>query len=141
MAFTALIFSAPLGSTPLFVAGIVLIGLGSGIFAHCTLTAAMGLARAGQTGLVLGAWGAVQASAAGLAIGMGGILRDVVSDLASRGGLGPALTGPSTGYAVVYHVERIMMFLTLVALGPLVRPFGAPAVREPAQFGLARMPG
>ncbi len=140
VAFSSLIFSAPLGSTPLFVAGVALIGLGSGIFAHCTLTAAMGLARNGQTGLVLGAWGAVQASAAGLAIGLGGILRDVVSDLASRGALGPGLTDPSTGYGVVYHVELIMMFLTLVALGPLVRPFGSPADREPAKLSLAEMP-
>ena len=140
VAFSALIFSAPLGSTPLFVAGVALIGLGSGIFAHCTLTAAMGLARNGQTGLVLGAWGAVQASAAGLAIGLGGILRDVVSDLAARGALGPGLTDPSTGYGVVYHVELIMMFLTLVALGPLVRPFGAPADRDPDKLSLAEMP-
>ena len=141
VAFTALIFSAPLGSTPLFVGGVALIGLGSGIFAHCTLTAAMSLARGGQTGLVLGAWGAVQASAAGIAIGVGGILRDVVSDLASRGALGPGLAGPATGYGVVYAIELIMMFFTLVALGPLVRPFGAAGDQEPAKFTLAEVPG
>ena len=37
------------------------------------MTAAMALARDGQSGLALGAWGAVQASAAGLAIAFGGV--------------------------------------------------------------------
>jgi hypothetical protein len=33
------------------------------------------------------------------------------------------------------------MFMTLVALGPLVRPFGATAERGPSKFGLAELPG
>ena len=75
-AFTCVALSAPLDSTPLFVVGTVLIGFGAGLFAHATLTAAMASARKGNTGLALGVWGAVQASAAGLAIAAGGILRD-----------------------------------------------------------------
>jgi BCD family chlorophyll transporter-like MFS transporter len=140
VAFSAVIFSAPLGSPTLFRVGTALIGFGGGLFAVGTLTAAMALGREGQGGLALGAWGAVQASAAGLAIAAGGILRDVTSSLAVSGALGPALTDPSTGYGIVYHVELAMMFATLVALGPLVRPFGA-AEREPAKFGLAELPG
>jgi BCD family chlorophyll transporter-like MFS transporter len=28
---------------------------------------------------------------------------------------------PFTGYSVVYHVEMLFLFITLVAIGPLVR--------------------
>ena len=120
-AFTAVIFAAPLNATPLFAAGVCLIGLGSGIFAHCTLTAAMGMAQAGQTGLVLGIWGAVQASAAGTAVAAGGLIRDAVSALAVKGALGPGMATNSIGYSFVYHCEIGLLFATLIALGPLVR--------------------
>lgn len=120
-AFSAVIFSAPLGSALLFGAGVMLIGFGAGLFAHCTLTAAMGMAERGQVGMVLGVWGAVEASAAGCAVAAGGLIRDGVSALASRGVLGEALANPATGYSVVYHIELALLFATLIALGPLVR--------------------
>ena len=67
-AFAAVIIAAPLSSALLFGGGTFLIGFGAGLFGHGTLTATMNLAPPDQTGLALGAWGAVQASAAGLAI-------------------------------------------------------------------------
>jgi BCD family chlorophyll transporter-like MFS transporter len=130
-AFSAVVFADPLNCVPLFALGVALIGCGSGVFAHCTLTAAMGLARRGQAGLVLGIWGAVQASAAGLAVAAGGLLRDAVSALATQGALGVALDRPSIGYSVVYHCEIALLFATLVALGPLARGRLAPPRRSP----------
>jgi BCD family chlorophyll transporter-like MFS transporter len=121
LAFALVIFADPLGSLPLFAVGVCLIGLGGGLFAHCTLTTAMRMARPGQIGLALGVWGAVQASAAGTSTAMGGLIRDAVSSLAARGDLGSALSGPSVGYSVVYHIEIALLFATLVAIGPLVR--------------------
>lgn len=121
-AFSAVIFSAPLTSLTLFALGTALIGFGAGLFAHCTLTAAMGTARPGQIGLALGIWGAVQASAAGSAVALGGLIRDGVSALAVSGRLGEALANPATGYSVVYHIEIALLFATLIAVGPLVRP-------------------
>ena len=121
LAFTAVIFAAPLNCTPLFAVGVAMIGFGSGIFAHCTLTAAMGLAQAGQTGMVLGVWGAVQASAAGIAVAAGGLIRDGVSVLAVKGTLGAGMASASVGYSVVYHCEIGLLFATLIALGPLVK--------------------
>jgi BCD family chlorophyll transporter-like MFS transporter len=122
MAFSAVVMAAPVGSVPLFSLGCVLIGLGTGVFAHATLTACMRAAPAGQVGLALGAWGAVQASAAGLAIAAGGLLRDTVGHLALIGTFGDALATEVTGYGVVYLVEIALLFLTLAVLGPLVRP-------------------
>lgn len=120
-AFTALIFAAPTGSPLLFACGVALIGLGSGLFGHCTLTAAMGLAPKGQIGLALGVWGAVQATAAGGSIALGSVIRDAVASLADAGRLGTTLTGPAVGYGAVYSLEIVLLFATLVAIGPLVR--------------------
>ena len=135
VAFAAVIFAAPLDSPLLFGTGVALIGFGGGLFAHCTLTAAMGMARPGQIGLALGVWGAVQASAAGCAVALGGLIRDGVATLAARGALGPALADPATGYAVVYHIEIALLFATLIATGPLVR-----AGRGAAPAGLDLQP-
>jgi BCD family chlorophyll transporter-like MFS transporter len=140
-AFSAVIFAYPTGLPGLFQLGAALIGFGGGLFAVGTLTAAMGMARDGASGLALGAWGAVQASASGLAIALGGALADFVGGLAARGALGPALNHAAVGYSFVYHLEIALLFATLVAIGPLVRVAPAPrASSSPARFGLAEFP-
>jgi len=141
VAFAAVIFADPLGSPFLFRIGAGLIGFGGGLFSVGTLTAAMGLESNDQSGLALGAWGAVQASAAGGAIALGGAIRDAVSGLASQGLLGPALTGPSTGYGAVYNIEIVLLFATLVAIGPLVRRANEGQSQTSVRFGLAEFPG
>jgi BCD family chlorophyll transporter-like MFS transporter len=119
-AFLAVILAAPFSAPVLFALGTLLIGFGAGIFGHGTLTATMNLAPKDQTGLALGAWGAVQASAAGVAVALGGIIRDVVAGLASNGALGPALNNPATGYTVVYSIEIVLLCATLFAMFPLI---------------------
>lgn len=122
-AFTCVVFAAPLGSSGVFYTGAILIGFGGGLFAVATLTAAMTLPVQGTAGrgLALGAWGAAQATGAGLSIFIGGTLRDLVNHAAGTGVFGEALATPSTGYSVVYHIEIALLFITLIALGPLVR--------------------
>lgn len=121
-AFVAVMMAAPLASWLLFGAGTALIGFGAGLFGHGTLTATMNLAPRNQTGLALGAWGAVQASAAGLAIAMGGILRDIVTVMAPVSPLGSAV-----GYDFVYALEVVLLFATLLTMIPLIRRVGVPA--------------
>ena len=140
-AFTAVIFAAPLNSVLLFRIGSALIGFGGGLFAAGTLTAAMAIARNGQSGLALGTWGAVQATAAGGGIAIGGGIRDMVSSLGANGMLGRTLMDPSTGYSVVYHIEIALLFATLVAVGPLVRNARAGYPQSSSKFGLAEFPG
>ncbi|WP_293899402.1 BCD family MFS transporter [Phenylobacterium sp.] len=118
-AFTSVIFAAPVGSPLLFALGVALVGFGAGLFAHGTLTASMSMAQGDATGLALGAWGAVQALAAGLAIASGGVLSDTIASLAASGRLGPTLTSPATGYTAVYLIELLLLFATLIAIGPL----------------------
>jgi MFS transporter, BCD family, chlorophyll transporter len=120
VAFLAVTLSAPLNAPVLFGIGAGLIGFGGGLFAHATLTAAMQHASTDNTGFALGVWGAVQASAAGIAIAAGGGLRDAVGWAAEAQRMGSTLTSPATGYGMVYTIEIILLFATLIAVGPLV---------------------
>lgn len=139
LAFAAVVLADPLGSPNLFKLGALLIGFGGGLFSVGTLLAAMALERT-DNGLALGAWGAVQATAAGLAIAAGGALCDLIGNYAEQGLLGPALVSKVSGYMFVYHVELGLLFAALIAIGPLVRiTTGPKLVAE--RLGLADMPG
>ena len=137
-AFAAVTLAAPLDSPEIFCGGTLLIGFGGGLFAVGSLTAAMALARGGESGMALGAWGSVQATAMGVAVALGGFIRDGVTDLAATGALGPALTAPMTGYGTVYTIEIVLLFATLVVIGPLVGSLGSKGGQK---FGLAEFPG
>jgi BCD family chlorophyll transporter-like MFS transporter len=113
-AFAAVILAAPMNSPMLFGLGTFLIGFGAGLFGHGTLTATMQCAPKSQTGLALGAWGAVQASAAGVSIALGGIIRDLVA------GTWPGL-GAATAYDCVYSLELVLLVVTLMTMLPLLR--------------------
>ncbi len=121
-AFMAVVLAAPLNSPVLFGVGTLLIGFGGGLFSHGTLTATMNMAPRDQAGLALGAWGAVQATAAGAAIALGGILRDVVA-----GALRDNVLGPAVGYDFVYGLEVVLLLITLGAMFPLIRRVAARA--------------
>ena len=144
--FLAVIFAAPFASLLVFATGVALVGLGGGLFAMGTLTATMEIDAGGFGGMTIGAWGAVQATAAGLGIALGGALRDFFGNLAASGALGAAMDGPATGYQVVYHLEIGLLFATLVAIGPLASRLagGVQAqtnARSKKQLGLATEPG
>ena len=138
--FSAVIFADPMGSAALFRIGVFFIGLGAGLFGVGALTAAMAIADTERNGLALGAWGAVQATAAGVAILLGGALRDILGGLAMEGYFGEGMAHPSTGYSIVYHLEILLLFLTLVAIGPLVRHARDRDHDKPRRFGLADLP-
>jgi BCD family chlorophyll transporter-like MFS transporter len=108
---------------------VALIGFGAGLFAAGTLTAIMSMAGRHNAGLLLGAWGAVQASAAGAAIAAGGLIRDAGAAYAASGHANAVAADPAWGYDLVYHLEIFLLFVTLVALGPLVRSARQPITR------------
>jgi BCD family chlorophyll transporter-like MFS transporter len=139
-AFAAVVFAEPVNSPGLFRFGAALIGFGGGLFAVGTLLAAMALSK-NDNGLALGAWGAVQATAAGLAIAAGGATANIIGDLAVSGAMGPALTSPATGYLFVYHLEIALLFAALIAVGPLARLRSRRTARaEDLRLGLAELP-
>lgn len=116
-AFVLVIASASAQAPNMFSFGVLLMGLGAGLFGHGTLTATMQNAPAEQVGMALGAWGAVQATAAGLGAALGGSLRDLM------GHLGFAGPWPATanGYMAVYSLELGLLLVTLFAMVPLLR--------------------
>jgi len=124
----------------LFRAGAFVIGFGGGLFAVATLTASAGLGRGERSGLALGAWGAVQATAAGLAIAVSGPLRDAVSALSASGALGQTLVSDATGYAAVYLLELVLLFAALAVIGPLARHDQALRQTGSEDFGLCDLP-
>ena len=140
-AFALVIFSGPLDAPNMFRTGAFLIGVGGGLFSVGTLSMAMSLQRGEDAGLALGAWGAVQATAAGASVALGGVIKDVISALATSGWMGESLTSPVTGYSFVYHIEMYLLFGVLVAIGPLVRNDSSPARLQGQKFGLADLPG
>ncbi|MCR9109213.1 PucC family protein [uncultured Marivita sp.] len=144
VAFSIVIFAAPMHSALLFFFGAGLIGFGGGYFAISTLTAAMTLPSEGLAGrgLALGAWGAAQATAAGLSTLIGGATRDGVNMLAMSGRWGEALATPTTGYSVVYHLEIALLFLTLIVLGRLISQSRSTPTsnQKPTGLGLADFP-
>ncbi|WP_082364784.1 BCD family MFS transporter [Novosphingobium sp. AAP93] len=111
-AFILVLLAAPLHSALLLAVGAGSIGFGIGLFSVGTLIAAMSLAQRGDSGVALGAWGAVQATAAGSALAVGGVIRDTVSWASGAG-------GRAAGYATVYSLEIVMLIAALVVLGPL----------------------
>lgn len=114
-AFGLVLASALILSTPALAGATLLAGFGAGLFGHGTLTATMRSAPREQIGLSLGAWGAVQATAAGLAIAIGGVIRDVM------------LAAPSVGatsaspYVPVFALEAALLLLAIIVALPLRR--------------------
>ncbi len=112
-AFIMIIMAAPLLSPVLFGLGTFLIGFGAGLFGHGTLTATMNSAPKEQRGLALGAWGAVQATAAGIGVALGGVIRDTLSSL-DRGSV-------LTPYLSVYILEVVLLVAAIVTMNSLIR--------------------
>lgn len=116
-AFGMVIAAAPMQAAQLFSVGVLVIGCGAGLFGHGTLTATMRYAPNGQIGMALGAWGAVQATAAGIGAALGGVLRDMGGGLVLSGSWPVA----ASGYILVYALEMLLLLVTMVIMVPLLR--------------------
>jgi len=54
--------------------------------------------------------------------------------------LGEALNSPVTGYSFVYHLEISLLFVVLIALGPLLKRSRTESTQPVLKFGLAELP-
>ncbi|OYU74789.1 MAG: MFS transporter [Alphaproteobacteria bacterium PA3] len=115
-AFAMIILAAPMQSVALFSVGVLLVGCGAGLFGHGTLTATMRDAPKGQVGMAMGAWGAVQATAAGAGAAIGGVVRDVGRGLFVSDVLPPVISG----YVLVYVLEMVLLVAALIVMVPLL---------------------
>jgi len=124
-AFALVMLAAPLHFPFLFLVGNFLIGFGGALFGHGTLTATMNRAPKAQAGLALGAWGAVQATAAGVGMAMSGAIRDLVDAWHGAAAPGGAVTEGATGYMTVYAIEITLLISTVLVTLPLIRRVAA----------------
>ena len=142
--FSAIIFSSPMQFPFLYFLGTLFIGFGTGLFSVSLLIIAMALSSKTNlgSGFILGSWGAAQAIGAGLGIAVGGILRDVVNKIALSGYLGSTFENNSIGYIFVYHLEILLIFITLIVLGMLSQEINKRKIKDHDQksFGLTEMP-
>lgn len=113
-AFGLVIASAIAVSVPMLAVATLVAGFGAGLFGHGTLTATMRAAPRDRIGLSLGAWGAVQTTAAGVAIAVGGAIRDGVLATASAAGEGAAAP-----YIPVFALEAGLLLLALALAFPM----------------------
>jgi len=115
-AFSLVMASAALLTVPLLILATLMAGFGAGLFGHGTLTATMRAAPRDQIGLSLGAWGAVQTTAAGAAVALGGVIRDamVLTPGASH-------ATPAAPYLPVFGLEALLLTLALLVALPLRR--------------------
>ncbi len=139
-ALVTITLAGPAQAPPLLHAGAIILGFGGGLFAVGTIMACMELPTGGEGGLALGAWGAVYATSAGVAIGIGGLIRDLFSRPGAIA-FGPEIQGRLAGYAFVYQLEIVALFLAAIALGPLVQAGRRAPTDSLRPFGLGRMPG
>ncbi|TYC61770.1 BCD family MFS transporter [Rhodobacterales bacterium] len=140
-AFSGVIFASPLGIDGLFYGGAAGVGLGGGLFAVGTMLAAMGISKRADSGILVGAWGAVQATAIGVSLLLGGMIKNTINALALDGLLGPAMETTAAGYLVVYSLEIGLLFVCLAVLGPLTGHRYRRETGNDMRFGLAEMPG
>lgn len=115
-AYGLIILAAGSDTPELFTLGVLLAGIGTGLFGHGTLTATMQLAPRAQVGIAMGAWGAVQATSQGVGATVGGVIRD----LARGVDLGFAMPAAANGYVMIFALELALMVATLAAMWPLM---------------------
>jgi BCD family chlorophyll transporter-like MFS transporter len=109
----AVLMASSTGEVMLFLVGVALLGVSVGLFGHGSLTTCLRMAPPASSGLALGVWGAVQATAAGLGMACGALLRDLAS----------LYLEPAQSYAVVYATEMVLLAASVILLFPLLRSF------------------
>ena len=113
-AFGVVIASASAGEAAVLIGATLVAGFGAGLFSHGTLTSTMRAAPKDQIGLALGAWGAVQTTAAGIAIAFGGIIRDIIV-------AAPGVADSATPYIAVFALEMVLLAAALAVAFPMMR--------------------
>ncbi|MBM3635946.1 MAG: BCD family MFS transporter [Alphaproteobacteria bacterium] len=130
LAFAGVIAAPFLSSLGLFRISSLTVGISAGLFSVGTLTAAMGCGTPKMSGILLGSWGAVQATVAGISIALSGAARDIIAALARAGRFGETLAHPATGYIAVFILEIALLLATLIAALPLLGTSGRRLARQ-----------
>lgn len=99
--------SGLLGIKPVFIPGIVLLGLGTGMATSTNLALMLGMTAPEQTGLFIGAWGVADALSRVVGNFLGGFGRDVIAHLSES---------TLVGYVSVFFVEAALLLVSIAIL-------------------------
>lgn len=106
-AFGLIVVSSMVSSLVVFYAGIVLLGLATGLATVSNLSLMLDMTMAGNIGLFIGAWGMASAVSRLGGNMVSGIVRDTMTEL-----VGNAVIG----YSVVFVIEIVFLLLSLIIL-------------------------
>jgi BCD family chlorophyll transporter-like MFS transporter len=113
--FALIAISGLLLDTVVFYAGVMILGLGTGLSTVSNLGLMLDMTTAEKVGLFIGAWGMSNSISRLLGSVLGGVVRDVITQLAQS---------PVIGYVVVFSIEGLMVMVSLWMLGKIdVRSF------------------
>lgn len=105
--FLFIALSGLLTRQDVFYGGVVLLGFGTGLSTVANLSLMLDMTTVGGVGLFIGAWGIADALARWMGSILGGAVRDTVSQLANNS---------VTGYVVVFIIEAVLLFVSLLLL-------------------------
>ncbi|HLF74515.1 MAG TPA: BCD family MFS transporter [Anaerolineales bacterium] len=105
--FIVIVLSGIFASQNIFYTGVTLLGLGTGLSTVANLSLMFDLTVPGMVGLYIGAWGFSNALSRLVGSVLGGVVRDVVTQVT-----GQALAG----YLVVFGIEALLIFVATIML-------------------------
>jgi len=107
LGFVVIVLSGIFISKTVFYTGVTLLGIGTGLSTVANLSLMFDLTVPGMVGLYIGAWGFSNALSRLTGSVLGGVVRDVVTQLT-----GAALSG----YLVVFSIEALMLLIAAFML-------------------------
>ena len=107
LGFVVILASGLMASRHVFYTGVTLLGLGTGLSTVANLSLMFDLTVPGMVGLYIGAWGFSNALSRLTGSILGGVVRDVVTQVT-----GAALSG----YLVVFGIEALMLLAATIML-------------------------
>lgn len=107
LGFLVIVLSGILVNQNIFYVGVTLLGIGTGLSTVANLSLMFDLTIPGMVGLYIGAWGFSNALSRLTGSLLGGVVRDVVTQVT-----GQALSG----YLVVFGIEALMLFIAAFML-------------------------
>lgn len=107
LGFIMIALSGVVVNLTVFYLGVIFLGIGTGLATVSNLSLMLDMTTADKVGLFIGAWGMANALSRLIGTVLGGVVRDVVTQLAQT---------PIMGYIVVFGVEAAMLVISLILL-------------------------
>lgn len=113
--FSLITLSGMILNLPVFYAGVVLLGTGSGLSTVSNLALMLNMTTAGNVGLYIGAWGVANAYSRLIGAVLSGVVRDIMTQVTQS---------PIFGYVLVFAIEAGFLIISLYLLNRIdVRVF------------------